>query len=218
MKVSLLHTVKSVYNGFPSALRAEYEGNLIINSMLDEFLVTNAEKKGFFPPENRRKLYLDLLSLSLEEPDVICVTCSSLTPYVEEIKTSFDIPIVCIDDEMCYLAVKNYKKIGVVATAPTTVEPTVGKLKNEARKQNKDVVIESLLLASAMTELKKGNVEEHNRIIAEGARKFSAFDCIVLSQASMETASNLTYETVQKPVLTSPKTCIDKVLKVLKNV
>ena len=75
-KIALLHTVKSVYASFQAMLEKEIK-DISVTNMVDEFLVTNAREKGYFPPENRRKLYLDLLSLAEGQPDVIAVTCSS---------------------------------------------------------------------------------------------------------------------------------------------
>lgn len=216
-KITMLHTVKSVYSTFEQSVRDSIKSPLEITSLVDEFLVTNAEKYGFFPPVNRQKLYLDLLSAKLEAPDIIVVTCSSLTPFVTELKSSFDTPIICIDDEMCYQAVKKYKKIGVIATAPTTIQPTLSKLESEAKKQNKEIEVDSLLVAEAMTALKNGDVRTHDSLLAEKATQFSSYDCILLAQASMASAKALVFETTGRPVLTSPQTCIEKIKRLLEN-
>lgn len=212
MKVTLLHTVKSVYESFPSQLVEAYGKELEVTSLLDEFLVTNAKKKGYFPPENRQKLYLDLLSASLENPDLICVTCSSLTPFVKEILASFPMPIVSIDDAMCREAVVRGSNIAVLATAPTTVDPTVSKILGEAEKAKKKVVVKSYLDTEAMTLLNAGDVKGHDARLADLSRTCKDADVIVLAQASMATAKKLCEEATAKTVLTSPETCIAEVV------
>ena len=81
-KITLIHTVESVYSSFKKEILKRVDFPVEITSLVDEFLVTNAQKKGYFPPENKQKLYLDMLSAQAESPDVIVVTCSSLTPFV----------------------------------------------------------------------------------------------------------------------------------------
>lgn len=210
-KVTLLHTVKSVYETFASDLIKASSEVIEVNSMLDEFLVTNAKKCGYFPEENMKKLSLDFQSAECENPDLIIVTCSSLTPFVKSIKDQFKTPILSIDDEMCSTAAKVEGKILVVATAPTTVGPTVEKIKSE----NKSAVIETLLLEEAMDKLKCGDIQGHDALIASRVREFNDVSAIVLAQASMASAKRLVYESTGKLVLTSPESCIKKALSIL---
>ena len=215
MKVTLLHTVKSVYESFPSQLVEAYGKELEVTSLLDEFLVTNAKKKGYFPPENRQKLYLDLLSLAEGQPDVIAVTCSSLTPFAEELRSSFSMPIIVIDERMCRDAAAIGGNIAVLATAPTTVDPTVSRIKMESEKLGVASTVRSYLDTKAMDMLNLGDVQGHDARLAALARTATA-DVIVLAQASMATAANLVREATGKKVLTSPGSCIEDIKAALK--
>ncbi len=214
-KVSLLHTVKSVYETFADELVSAYGKPLEVDNAVDEFLVTNAQKKGFFPPENKRRLYLDLLAISQGEPDLLIVTCSSLTPFISEFKKDFDFPILSIDEEMCRRAALAGGNIAVLATAPTTVKPTVERIEAELSAIGKDGVVTSFLDAEAMTLLKAGDGLGHDARIADIARKAVDADVLVLAQASMARSEHLVSEVTGKLVLSSPKTCIDKALELL---
>ena len=183
--------------------------------MVDEFLVTNAREKGYFPPENRRKLYLDLLSLAEGQPDVIAVTCSSLTPFAEELRSSFSMPIIVIDERMCRDAAAIGGNIAVLATAPTTVDPTVSRIKMESEKLGVASTVRSYLDTKAMDMLNLGDVQGHDARLAALARTATA-DVIVLAQASMATAANLVREATGKKVLTSPGSCIEDIQAALK--
>lgn len=209
-KIALLHTVKSVYGSFQAMLEKEIKG-ISVTNMVDEFLVTNAREKGYFPPENKRKLYLDLLSLAQGMPDVIAVTCSSLTPFAEELRASFDVPVLLIDDRMCKDAAAAGRSIAVLATAPTTVDPTVSRIRMEADKLGVDPVIKPYLDTKAMDMLNLGDVQGHDARLAALARTASDADVIVLAQASMATAANLVREATGKKVLTSPGSCIEDI-------
>lgn len=207
-KITLLHTVASVYGSFRSQLEAAFDEEIEVNSLVDEFLVTNARKKGFFPPENRKKLLLDLMSAEAEGADVIIVTCSSLSPFIEEYRSMLSIPVVTIDRQMCRDAALSGKRIAVLATAPTTIEPTTKGIQREADQQGKEVEIISLLDEEAMNLLKKGDVKGHDERLAELAVKAGNVDVIVLAQASMATAASLCSERTGRKILTSPGSCI----------
>ena len=215
-KITLIHTVKSVANSFDTQIREEINKPLSITNILDEFLVTNAKAKGFFPPENKRKLFLDLLSASEEKSDVIVVTCSSLTPYVIELRSSFETPIITIDEEMCRIAALAGDKIAVLATAPTTINPTVSRIEAEAKKLDKNVTVSAYLDEKAIELLSNGDVKGHDARVAELACKNTAdADVIVLAQASMASASKLVGERTGKRVITSPHSCIPEIKKTL---
>ena len=213
-KIALLHTVKSVYASFQAMLEKEIK-DISVTNMVDEFLVTNAREKGYFPPENRRKLYLDLLSLAEGQPEGIAVTCSSLTPFAEELRSSFSMPIIVIDERMCRDAAAIGGNIAVLATAPTTVDPTVSRIKMESEKLGVASTVRSYLDTKAMDMLNLGDVQGHDARLAALARTATA-DVIVLAQASMATAANLVREATGKKVLTSPGSCIEDIKAALK--
>ena len=214
-KITLLHTVPSVYASFKNEILKRVSFSVEITSLVDEFLVTNAQKLGYFPAENKQKLYLDILSAQAERPDAIVVTCSSLTPFVNEIRSFFDIPIVCIDERMCRDAASEGKRIAVLATAPTTVDPTVSRIQSEADKLGKDVEIKALLDMDAMTLLKAGDVKGHDERLRNLSLQVKDYDVIVLAQASMASAEGLVKEATGKIVKTSPGSAIAELIDVL---
>jgi len=216
--ITLLHTVASVYSSYPEMLKEAFEGDVEVTSLVDEFLVTNARKKGYFPSENRKKLLLDLMSAEAEGPDLIIVTCSSLTPFAGEYRNVIKTPIVLIDTNMCKTAAEKGKRIAVLATAPTTVDPTVSLIKSEAGKIGKEVTVDAFLDESAMDALKKGDVKKHDEILdCLATEKCKGYDVIVLAQASMATAASLVSKSVKNAiVLTSPGSSIEEAKEILK--
>lgn len=214
-KITLLHTVESVYCSFKGEILKRINFPAEITSLVDEFLVTNAQKKGYFPPENKQKLYLDMLSAQAENPDAIVVTCSSLTPFVNEIRSFFSVPIICIDERMCRDAANEGTRIAVLATAPTTVEPTVTRIQGEADKIGKQVEIKALLDMDAMSLLKAGDVAGHDARLVALSEKVKDYDVIVLAQASMATAAEGVKMATGKIVKTSPGSAISELIEVL---
>jgi len=56
--------------------------------------------------------------------DYILVTCSSIGAAVEKAAETANIPVLRVDQPMADLAVQTGKRIGVIATLQTTLEPT----------------------------------------------------------------------------------------------
>ena len=61
-------------------------------------------------------------------------TCSSVGDVADYGNLYARIPVFRIDQPMAAEAVRNYDRIGVISTLPTTLDPTCRLLQNEAKK------------------------------------------------------------------------------------
>ncbi len=186
-KVMLLHTVKSVFDTFGPALSKVMGPDVIIDNMLDTFLADDpARHGGVFSTSNRLRLVHDLESAQLAEPDVIVVTCSSLSPYLPTLRQYIKTPIIAVDDAMCNAALDRGNRIAVLATAASALEPALWKLRLFAQEREVKVDLQSFCNPDAIAALKAGDRETHDRLLLEMAgmvdRKCNA---VVLAQASM---------------------------------
>ncbi len=213
-RIILVHTVRSVLDSFGDQLK-ENLPDVLIDNMLDEFLVTDATRKGLFSPANRKRLELVLAAADLANPDLIVVTCSSLTPYVHELQDILKAPVVCIDDAMTRQAVLAGPRIHVLATAPTTVGPTVQKIKDDALSMGKEVQVEYTLCEDAINALRKGDKQRHDDLVLVMASHVGACDVIVLAQASMSHLQAAVQTVAGYPVLASVPSCIESIRRQL---
>ncbi|HHT81191.1 MAG TPA: Asp/Glu racemase [Spirochaetales bacterium] len=214
-RIVLIHTVKSVYDSFEKDLRA-VTGDIKVYNIVDEFLVADPIERGFFTIENRMRLMHDLQSAQLTGSDLIVVTCSTLTPHVVAARPFFSTPIIAVDDAMCTLAVKEGSNIMVLATAESTVGPTLQKLEEEAALQGKKIQLSSLCCPEALVHLKAGQKAKHDKLVLDMARQVkNNNDTIVLAQASMAHLQDLVQAQTKIRTLSSPQLCIQEVSKML---
>ncbi len=211
-RIVLIHTVKSVYETFEKDLRA-VTGDIKVYNMLDDFLVADSIERGAFTVDNRMRLMHDLSSAQLTGADLIVVTCSTLTPHVVAARPFFTTPIIAIDDAMCSLAVKQGRKVTVLATAESTVSPTLKKLEEEAASQQKVVSLSSLCCPEALVHLKAGQKARHDKLVLDMAREVKDSDTIVLAQASMAHLQDLVQAQTRIRTFSSPQLCILEVAK-----
>lgn len=211
--IALVHTVKTVANTFDEKIRSRAKDPVKIYNLLDDFLALHPNEVGEFTILNKNRLYHDLKNAELTEADLIVVTCSTLTPVVEELRPLISVPVIAIDDAMGRKAVRMGRNILILATAGSTVVPTRRKLEREALLLGKDVTLSQKVCAKAFEALKAGNTEMHDHLLRDEAKTIREVDCIVLAQASMAHLREEIEETTGIPVLASPDLCIEEILE-----
>lgn len=213
--IGLLHTVPTVLATFEGRLRSAMpDQELLIHNTFDTFLASDANLHGF-TLANRNRLFYLLRALDLQGADVLVVTCSTLSPSVEQIRPFLSTPVVAIDDAMTAKAVGQGEKITLLATAYSTVEPSTAKLRLEAAKIGRSLEIETIVCDAAYTAIKKLDQETHDRVLKEAAATIKGRDAIVLAQASMGHLEGEIQEIAGIPTFSSPQSCIALVKEIL---
>lgn len=148
--------------------------------------------------------------------DLIFSACSSLGPSMDVARKLVEVPIIKIDDAMTQTAVEKGSLIGVMATVPTTLPPTVDLLELWAAKAGKPVRTKTHLCEGAFSVLMSGDRPRHDQMVLEGALKLAPqVDLIVLAQASMSRLAPMLAEKTGKEVLSSPRLAVEYVKSVL---
>ena len=147
--------------------------------------------------------------------DAIFNACSSVGETVDVGEQLVSVPIVKIDEAMAEEAVDLGTKIGVVATVPTTLDPTIRLIESKAKEQGKKLEITRALCSKAFDLLLAGKADEHDREVMEEVKKLSAkVDVVVLAQCSMARLVPLLSD-LPVPVLASPDSGVQRLKEVL---
>ena len=206
MKIGIVYTgtspelMDSVETELRNAMRDDLEFVIFKDvSIINEVSVA----KDVFPAPAARlvKLYTDAIAADV---DVIYNCCSSVgevADNMQDFAKYIGVPIIRIDEEMCLEAARNAKKIGVMATLSSTLEPTKRTIQRKAREINKrvellDCVVDVFGLEPEV--LKKNLVEA-------GTKIKDHVDIIVLAQGSMAFCEQAIHEACGIPVYSSPR-------------
>jgi len=185
-------------------------------NIIDDSIIQDVIRNGKVVPSVARRLILYYQIASDIGADVILNTCSSVGEVVEIARQLIDTPIVRIDEPMASEAVKKYQTIGVLATLPTTLEPTVRLIKSQAAYQRKAVSVVEGLAAGAYQALISGRAEEHDRLILRAAGEVATkAEAIVLAQGSMARMERTLAKRTGKPVLSSPYLAVEAIKSML---
>jgi len=146
------------------------------------------------------------------------VTCSSIGAAVEASAALTKVPVLRVDQPMADKAVQIGSRIGVIATLPTTLEPTSDLVKRRAIVAGKEVEIISVLCEGAFEALMSGDAATHDQKVAAALKDLvRKVDVVVLAQASMaRVVDTLDASDRVVPILASPTIAIQHLAEILR--
>ncbi|MGV9991726.1 aspartate/glutamate racemase family protein [Streptomyces sp. NPDC003374] len=195
--LALLHT-SPVHVPVFDALRDEAHPGLELRHFVDERLLLRARREG--PEAVRDELRAVLDEAVAQGARAVLCTCSTIGGAAE--RAGAGVPVLRVDRPMAARAVAAGRRIVVLAALESTVAPTVALLEEEARRAGRSVGVRTLLADGAWAHFEAGDTGAYVRAVAAAADTVTWADAIVLAQASMAPARQLT--TTSVPVLSSP--------------
>ncbi len=174
--------------------------------IVDESLLVTLRKVGGLSPQIIRRLCQHVISAEETGADIITVTCSSISPAVDDARRMVDRPVLKIDEPMAEAAVERGEKIGVLATVATTLEPTSNLVRQKAIEKGRKVKISTALCEEAFKASLRGDVETYDRVLMEKAMELAGeVDVLLLAQGSMARVQAPLSQRIKIPVLSSPR-------------
>ena len=180
-------------------------GGTEILSYQDPSILADVRAAGYVTPAPAARLigmYMQAISAGADAVLNICSSVGEVADSVQDVAKYTGIPIVRIDEEMCRDAVRNGNKIVVMATLPTTLEPTKNTIKRVAREMNKHVELIDCLVDGAFGL----DQEQFKTLMTEYAGKVAdKADVILFAQGSMAYCEDIIREKYGKMVASSPR-------------
>ncbi|WP_256756942.1 aspartate/glutamate racemase family protein [Cohnella sp. WQ 127256] len=216
-----MRTVVAIYTGqgLADPLKAVFKEqlpNVRLVNIIDDSLIGDVVRAGHVPPGVARRLVQYYHHGEELGADVILNTCSSVGEVVDSASSLIGVPIVKIDQAMAAKAAAEYSTIAVLATLPSTLDPTMRLISKEATLLGKEIKLIQGLAVGAFDSLVGGKPEEHDRILLETAKRISEeADVLVLAQGSMARMAQSLHEATGKPVLSSPHLGVEQVKVIL---
>lgn len=171
----------------------------------DPTILAETREAGYVTAPAAARLIGMFMQAVRDGADAILNLCSSVgevADVAQPIAKYVGVPIVRVDEEMCREAVRKGSKIGVMATLPTTLDPTKNTIMRVAREMGKQVTLIDALVEGAFGL----DPEEFKVLMAEKAGEISdQVDVILFAQGSMAYCESFISEKYSKTVLSSPR-------------
>ena len=204
IQVVAVHTAIALVDPV-TRLFKEHLPTVKLNHIADDSLIQEVIANNKVTPAVRKRLFNYYYSAVDAGAGLIFNTCSSIGEVAQMARVFLPVPILKIDDPMAEIAVETGIKIGVLATLPTTLQPTVNLLRSKAKDKNKEIEIIEGLAEGAFQAVMAGDSEKHDKLILKASEKVAAkADIIVLAQGSMARMEQKLAEVTGKKVLSSP--------------
>lgn len=208
--LGLIHTSATLIPVFQQLCQQYLPGVNLFN-IVDDSLVKNIiARGGKLTPSISKRVADYVASAEDSGADYILVTCSSIGAAVEAAADTVRVPVLRVDQPMADLAVQKGKRIGVIATLRTTLEPTANLVQRRAALVGKEIEINARLCEGAFEALMGGDAAKHDELVAKALRQLmQEVDVILLAQASMaRVVDTLADEDKGVPILASPPNAI----------
>jgi Asp/Glu/hydantoin racemase len=214
--LALVHTSATLIPMF-TTLCAKYMPEMEIFHMVDESLIKDTIREGTLRRVTIRRLLALIESANRAGADAVMVTCSSIGPGIAIAQQLFDFPVIRVDEAMAEAAVRSGRRIGVMATLRTTLEPTIALLREKAVEAGRDIQIVDSLCDGAFDAVLDGDTTTHDRILSEALlNDMRGVDIVVLAQASMSrVVRTLPEGKLTMPVLSSPELAVRQACEIL---
>lgn len=207
MKVGLVYTstTPELITDVEREVRAQLGEDAELFSLQDPSILADVREAGYVTAAPAARLIGMYMKAAEEGCDAVLNLCSSVGEVADAAQDAADyigMPIVRVDEDMCREAVRQGCRIGVMATLPTTLEPTKNTVKRVAREMNRKVTLVDCLVDGAFG---LDQVQFKTRLTEAAQTIIDQVDVIVLAQGSMAYAEPDMTAKFGKPILGSPR-------------
>jgi len=213
-RIVIIHATPVAINPIQKAFRQDWSEAELVN-ILDDSLSPDLESAGSQTPDIIERI----VALARYGSDIgasgILYSCSAFSDAIDAAKSALALPVLKPNEAMFDEAMEAGSRIGLLATFGPSVPSMEKEFRDMAAKQGKTVYLESLLVEEAMTALKAGDTETHNRLLAESAPRLVECDAVMLAHFSTSRALADVSRALNSKVLTSPHSAVARLKSVL---
>lgn len=206
MKVGLVYTstTPELIELVEKEVKKQLGENVELLCYTDATILSETRDHGSVTKNAACRLIEMFLKAAQEGAEAVLNICSSVgevADCVQDMAKYIGVPIVRIDEEMCRDAVRHGMRIAVLATLPTTLNPTKNTILRVAREMGREVdLIDGLVDAFGL------NQEEFKKLLLNKARELKdQVDVILLCQGSMAYVEELIEADCGKMTVSSPR-------------
>ena len=217
-QIAFIHTSPSVIPTFKALAAELLPAGYNVFNVVDESLLCDIIRDGRCPPATARRLAGHVISAADAGADYILVTCSSMGRAVEASRALVPATVLRVDEPMADRAVATGSRVGVIATLPSTLEPTVALIESRARAAGKKIEVASEVVEGAFAAVLGGDGARHDQLVSDALLAMAAkVDVIVLAQASMaRVVESLPPDARRVPILSSPRLAVEHLSSLLR--
>ncbi|MDD1518045.1 MULTISPECIES: aspartate/glutamate racemase family protein [Bradyrhizobium] len=208
-RIALIHALKHSIAPIEAALAQAWPEARLMN-LLDDSLSADLARDGTLTDAMTERFLALGDYAAATGADGILFTCSAFGPCIEAVaRAHAPMPVLKPNEAMIERAVTMGQRIGLLSTFP----PTLASMPSEFPAS---VEVVPKLAEGALAALDHGDRTTHDRLIADASRSLRDCDVIALAQFSIAATAPLVAEATGLPVVTTPDSAVEKLMRLLK--
>lgn len=210
-RIVLFHATPVAMAPVQDSMARLWPGAEVVN-LLDDGLTIDRAKDGEELSEKLIKRFVALGRYAQEcvGADGILVTCSAFGPAIDRMVDALPIPVVKPNEAMFREAIAAGGRIGMLATFQPAVSTMTKEFDDFVQHAGASASLNTIVADGAIEALHKGDVETHNRLVAERAADFRGYDAVMLAHFSTSRARQAVEAKLDIPVLSAPDAAVTR--------
>jgi Asp/Glu/hydantoin racemase len=213
-RIFLVHPTMLAMGPIDAAFKAQWPQAQTLN-VVDESLYADLPQDGTLAPAVRDRLARLFRHCELSGAHGIVFTGSTFGPAVEAVRGSVGVPVLKSDEAMMDVAAEHGARVLIVATAKRALPVLCASFDAATARAGRGAQATTLWVRGAREAILTGDVELHDRLIADEIGAAKDFDVIMLGQISMVSARALLAPGVASRTLTSPDAAVARMRALL---
>lgn len=204
--------LSAIYNPFLKPFK-EANPEVELYNIIDDSLLNDTRKYSGMTPVIAMRMLNYAKAAEQSGADGVLVTCTSVNRATTYIRPLMNIPILNIEEPVAEAAAKSGKRIGILATLPTSPGAISWEIEEKAAQMGKSIEIVPMVVEGAFDVLRSGDRSKHDEMVCEALYKLSKeVDCIAFAQISM---SLLKHDPVDVPLFKIGPSGFDKIKELM---
>lgn len=208
-RIVLLHATPVAIDPVKQAFAELWPEPELVNLLDDSLSPDRAKTDDLTPQMIERFISLGRYA-HVTGADAILVTCSAFGPAIEQMAAELPIPVLKPNEAMFHAAVAQGENVAMVATFRPAVVTMEAEFNDYVAQAGSRARLTTIVVEPAMTALRAGDAETHNRLIAEQAEQLTGFDTVMLAHFSTSRAQPALSSRISVPVLSAPGAAVQR--------
>lgn len=206
-RIVLLHATPVAVQPVQDAFKAVWSTPELVNLLDDSLSPDRALTEELTPELIERFVVFGRYGHHIGA-DAILVTCSAFGPAIDRLAEELPIPVLKPNEAMFRAALAQGENIAMVATFRPAVVTMEAEFDEFVAQTDTQAQLTTFVVEPAMTALRAGDADTHNRLIAEQAAELEGFDTIMLAHFSTSRAASALSSRTKVPVLSAPNAAV----------
>jgi aspartate/glutamate racemase len=207
VRISLIHATPVAIQPILDAFAAGWPEAKPVN-LLDDSLTPDRAAVDTLTPDLRRR-FVDLACYAHRSgAKGILFTCSAFGEAIEFASQMVPVPVLKPNEAMFDDALERGRRLGLLATFEPSVPSMAAEFEAMARARGLDAELVVEVVPEAMARLRIGDVEGHNRRLADAAPRLAGCDAVMLAHFSTAQAHAAVAERLPCPLLSAPDSAV----------